>query len=68
MYGKGKQLGKDYFEIIEEVKMFFYDSESVKQDFGRYGLIELSEIVEPHKDNENKPPFKFSMLKCQKKL
>jgi SAM-dependent methyltransferase len=68
MFGKGKQLGKDYFEIIEGVKMFFYDSESVKQDFGKYGLIELSEIVEPHKDNENKPPFKFLMIKCQKKL
>ncbi|KAF0824953.1 hypothetical protein KIS1582_1155 [Cytobacillus firmus] len=30
MYGKGKQLGKDYFEIMEGVKMFFYDSDSIK--------------------------------------
>lgn len=68
MYGRGKQLGKDYFEIMDGVKMFFYDSDSVKQDFGQYGLIEISEIVEPHKDNENKPPFKFTMIKCQKNL
>ncbi|MBT2686751.1 class I SAM-dependent methyltransferase [Bacillus sp. ISL-47] len=67
MYGKGKQLGKDYFEIMEGVKMFFYDSDSIKQEFGKYGLIEISEIVEPHKDNETKPPFKFTMVKCQKK-
>lgn len=33
MYGKGKQLDKDYYEIMEGVKMFFYDSESIKQDF-----------------------------------
>ncbi|URT69009.1 class I SAM-dependent methyltransferase [Cytobacillus firmus] len=67
MYGKGKQLGKDYFEIMDGVKMFFYDSDSIKQEFGQYGLIEISEIVEPHKDNETKPPFKFTMVKCQKK-
>ncbi|MGG4492072.1 class I SAM-dependent methyltransferase [Metabacillus idriensis] len=66
MFGKGKQLGKDYYEIMDGVKMFFYDSDSIKQEFGKYGLIEFSEIVEPHKNMENKPPFKFIMVKCQK--
>ncbi len=33
MYGKGKQLDKDYYEIMEGVKMFFYDSESIKKRF-----------------------------------
>ena len=68
MFGKGKQLDKDYFEIMEGLKMFFYDSDSIKQEFGEYGLIEFSEIVEPHKDNENKLPFKFIMVKCKKEL
>ncbi|MEC0272999.1 MULTISPECIES: class I SAM-dependent methyltransferase [Peribacillus] len=66
MFGKGKKLGKDYFEIMEGMKMFFYDPDSIKQEFGNYGLIEFSEIVEPHKNMENKPPFKFIMVKCQK--
>lgn len=66
MFGKGKQLGEDYFEILEGVKMFFYDSTSINQEFGKYGLIEFSEIVEPHKNIENKPPFKFIMVTCQK--
>lgn len=66
MFGKGKQLDKDYFEIMEGLKMFFYDHESIKQEFGKYGLIEYSEVVEPHKNMENKPPFKFIMVKCQK--
>ena len=67
MFGKGKQLGKDYFEVMEGIKMFFYDSDSIQQEFGKYGLIEMSEILEPHKDAANKPPFKFIMVKCQKK-
>jgi SAM-dependent methyltransferase len=66
MYGKGKQLDRDYFEVFEGVKMFFYDTESVKQEFGNYGLVEVSEIVEPHKHAKEKPPFPFLMIKCQK--
>ena len=68
MFGKGKQLGKDYFEIMAGLKMFFYDSDSIKQEFGEYGLMEFVEIVEPHKNMEDKPPFKFIMVKCQKEL
>ena len=66
MFGKGKQLDKDYFEIMEGLKMFFYDADSIKQEFGKYGLIEFSEIVEPHKNAENKSPFKFIMVTCKK--
>ncbi|MET3196096.1 hypothetical protein ABID96_003064 [Bacillus sp. OAE603] len=66
MFGKGKKLDEDYFEIMEGVKMYFYDADSIKKEFGNYGLIESSEIVEPHKNMENKPPFTFMMLKCQK--
>lgn len=54
MYGKGNQLDKDYYEIMEGVKMFFYDSESVKQDFNKYGLVQVSEIDEPNKNMVNK--------------
>lgn len=66
MFGKGKQLGKDYFEIMKGLKMFFYDSDSIKQEYGKYGLVDFSEIVESHKNTENKPPFKFIMVKCKK--
>lgn len=68
MFEKGTKLGKDYFEIMEGVKMFFYDSDSIKQEFGKYGLIEFSEIDEPHKNKKNIPPFKFIMVKCQKEV
>lgn len=61
MFGKGKQLGKDYFEISEGMKMFFYDQDSIKQDFSKYGLLELSEIMESNM-------LKFIIVKCQKKI
>ncbi|MEK4424669.1 class I SAM-dependent methyltransferase [Solibacillus sp. FSL K6-1523] len=67
MFGKGKQLEKDYFEIMDGLKMFFYDFDSVKQEFGKHGLIDHSTITEPHKNMDSKPPFKFILVKCQKK-
>jgi len=68
MFGKGKQLDKDYFEIMEGVKMFFYDSDSIKQDFEKYGLVEFSEIDEPSKNMKNKPSINFIIVKCKKEL
>ncbi len=66
MYGKGKQLDKDYFESMEGVKMFFYDSNSIKRDFEKYGLLEFSEIDEPNKNMKGKPSINFLMVKCKK--
>ncbi|OPA12116.1 SAM-dependent methyltransferase, partial [Bacillus cereus] len=68
MFGKGTQLDKDYFEIMEGVKMFFYNSESIQRDFNKYGLVQVSEIDEPNKHMENKPSINFLMIKCQKEL
>lgn len=68
MFRKGKQLDKDYYEIMEGVKMFFYDSESIKQEFEEYGLVEISEIDEPNKDTKNKPSINFLVVKCKKEL
>ena len=59
LFGKGKQLDKDYFEVSEGMKMFFYDIDSIKQDFGEYGLIEVSRIVESNM-------LDFLVVKCKK--
>lgn len=66
MFGKGKQLDVDYYEIMEGVKMFFYDADSVKQDFVKVGLIDITVIDEPNKEHENKPSINFLMIKCKK--
>jgi len=68
MFGKGKQLDQNYFEIMEGVNMFFYDSDSIKKEFEKHGLVEFSEIDEPNKNMKNKPQVKFIIVKCRKKI
>lgn len=47
MYGQGARLGDDWYERLPNVKMYFYDAESVKRELGPYGLVEYSEVDEP---------------------
>lgn len=61
LFGKGKQLGEDYFEVTKGMKVFFYDLDSIKRDFNKYGLIELSKIVESNM-------LELIIIKCQKKI
>ena len=66
MFGTGKQLGPDYYETKDNVKMFFYDSDTIQEEFGKYGLVETSEIDEPNKNTKNKPSIHFIIVKCKK--
>lgn len=66
MYKQGTPLSKDRFEIMKGVKMFFYDADSIKREFGNYGLVEFEEINEPSKNTGIKPQLKFNMIKCRK--
>lgn len=68
MYRQGRQLDKDYFEITEGINMFFYDSESVKQEFGNYGLLECTAIPEPCENTRGRSALKFITVICQKKM
>lgn len=56
-YGKGKFVSKDRYEIFDGVKMFFYDEESVHEEFDKAGLFEITVV------NENYP---FYLIKCRK--
>ena len=66
MYGNGKQLSKDRFEIMNGLRVFFYDSDTVKREFEQYGLVEFSEIDEPIKHMDNEPPLKCILVKCKR--
>lgn len=67
MYGNGKQLSKDRFEVMKGVGVFYYDSDSVRSEFEEYGLVEFSEIDEPIKHMDNEPPLKCIFVKCKRK-
>lgn len=56
-YGQGKQIEKDRFEMFGGVQLFFYDKETIQEEFGKYGLFEVTEV------SENYP---FYLIKCQK--
>lgn len=56
-YGKGNFISKDRYEIFEGVKMFFYDEESISEEFEDFGLFEITEIEES---------FPFYLIKCRK--
>ena len=62
----GKPIGKDLVEITEGLNMFFYDADSIREDFGDYGLEEFIEIDDPKKSISNKRSIKFTMIKCKK--
>ncbi|MDR1339969.1 MAG: class I SAM-dependent methyltransferase, partial [Prevotellaceae bacterium] len=66
MYGSGRELSKDRFEMTSGVNLFFYDSDSIRQEFGNYGLPDFSEIDEPVKFMPHHPPMKFTIVKCKK--
>ncbi len=51
-YDAGEKLGKDLFKTKHGVELFFYDEESIQEEFGLFGLVEAKVI-------EEKPATKF---------
>jgi SAM-dependent methyltransferase len=45
-YGKGKLIGKDRYEQFGGVQVFFYDDESIHDEFKEAGLLEINKITE----------------------
>ena len=62
-YGQGPRLGEDWYERFPNLPMYFYDAESVKREFGSYGLVEFSEIDEPVGDGVS---FPFINVICKR--
>lgn len=56
-YGQGTQISKDRFEMFGGVKIFFYDRETIEEEFGNVGFFEVTEVT------ENYP---FYLIKCGK--
>lgn len=58
-YGHGTQISKDRFEMFGGVRIFFYDKETIDQEFASTGLFEVTEVT------ENYP---FYIIKCRKNV
>lgn len=57
-YKTGNFISKDRYEVHKGLYLYFYDEEAIKNEFGDFGLIEISEIEED---------FPFYIVKCKKK-
>ena len=57
-YGQGTRISKDRFEMFGGVTIFFYDKETIDEEFKDAGLFEVTEVT------ENYP---FYLIKCQKR-
>jgi ubiquinone/menaquinone biosynthesis C-methylase UbiE len=67
MYGNGRPLSNNRFELMKGLKVYFYDLETAAKEFKDFGLIEVEEWEEPIKHMDNQPPLNCIMIKCQKK-
>lgn len=57
IYNQGTCIGKDRFELFGGIKMFFYDPETIQEEFGKAGLLEFTEVTDI---------YPFYLIKCQK--
>ena len=56
-YGTGTYLSPDRYEIHPGIEMYFYDRDSIRDEFGEYGLIDTIEVDEK---------FPFFMVTCRR--
>ena len=66
MYGKGKEISENYFEMPYGVNLFFYNAASIEKEFGHVGLIDVVEIDEVSDSHPDKPGVNFLMITCKK--
>lgn len=64
-YGVGDKLGADRYRTKDGVNLFFYDQDSIKEEFGAFGLVEATKIDEGGK---GKPVTTFWKIVCKSDL
>lgn len=57
IYGQGVAVDTDCFEVFEGVNMFFYDSASIQEEFEKYGVVDVQEVMDV---------YPFYLVYCQK--
>lgn len=57
LYGQGTCVDKDRFQLIGGLNMFFYDRETIQEEFGKAGLFEIMDVIDI---------YPFYLIKCQK--
>lgn len=63
MFGKGTKVGEDRYETQHGVRIFFYDADSIRREFGAHGLVDLYSIDETMPDGSLMP---FLQIVCRR--
>lgn len=61
-FGLGEKLERNTFRSPQGLNLYFYDEESIKDEFGHYNIVEVKEVNEP----EENPNEKHWMIMCEK--
>lgn len=65
-YGQGQEVSKNTFLTPHGVEIFYYDANSVEEEFNDYGLVEYKEIIESSAHNTSTSVQKFWYITCAK--
>ena len=66
MYGSGRYISKDRYAISEGLNVFFYNDQTITDEFSGFGLITCSDIEEPVKYTSGSDPMKLKLVVCKK--
>ncbi len=61
-FGVGSEVEKNTFFSPNGLNLYFYDEAAIKEEFGKYNILEAKEINEP----EENPKEKHWMIVCKK--
>jgi ubiquinone/menaquinone biosynthesis C-methylase UbiE len=66
LYGHGRKISKDRFEIAKGLIAYFYDASSIMKEFSDFGLVEHFDIEEPVKFMTGEEPVNLKYVICRK--
>jgi SAM-dependent methyltransferase len=62
MFGQGTRIGEDRYETHPGMRLFFYDADSIRREFGPHGLVDFFAVDETMHDGSLRP---FIQVVCR---
>jgi SAM-dependent methyltransferase len=66
LFGTGKYISRNRYELSKGLKAYFYDSEAIEKEFSEYGIIECRDMIEPMKFMEGNETITLKYVVCRK--
>jgi SAM-dependent methyltransferase len=66
LYGHGKYISKDRYEIAKGLKAYFYDNDAILKEFSDFGMVKCIDFEEPVKFMKGEEPVKLKLVICRK--